>query len=107
MDNNIHQFCALNVADMEEPSLFLNILPNHKPVAIKWRYFNRENQSFINKEIQKLLSKVITEESDFPCRVILVIVNDPTNRQKMCVHYFQTINLNRESDAYPLPTIYK
>ena len=45
VDNNIHQFCALNAAEMEEPSLF----PNMLPIAIKSRHFNKEDQSFINK----------------------------------------------------------
>ena len=66
VDNNIHQFCTLNVAKMEEPSLFPNILPNHKPIAVKSRHFNKEDQSFINKENQKLLSKNIIEENVFP-----------------------------------------
>ena len=49
MDYSIHQFCALNVAEMEEPSLFPNILPNHKPIDLKSRHFSKEeDQSFIN-----------------------------------------------------------
>ena len=51
---------------MEESFLFPNILPSHKPVAVKSRHFNKEDQSFINKEIQKLLSKGIIEESVAP-----------------------------------------
>ena len=66
VDNNTYQFCILNVLEMEEPSLFPNILPSHKPIAVKLRHFNKEDQSFINKEIQKLLSKGIIEESVSP-----------------------------------------
>ena len=49
VDNNIHQFCTLNAAEMEEPSLFPDILPSHKPIAVKSRHFNQEDQSFMNK----------------------------------------------------------
>ena len=97
VDNHIHQFCALNAAEMEEPSpsLFPNILPNHKPIAVKSRHFNKEDQSFINKEIQKLFSKGIIEESVSPWQAQLVEVKDPTNHKKrMCVDYSQTIIQN-------------
>ena len=49
VDNNICQFCALNAAEMEEPSLFPDILPSHKLIAVKTRHFNKEDQSFMNK----------------------------------------------------------
>ena len=83
VDNNTHQFCTLNTAEMEEPSLFPNILPSHKPTtAAKSGYFDKVGQSFINKEIQKLLSKGIIEESVSPCQAQLVVVEDPTNCKK-------------------------
>ena len=87
VDNNIHQFCTLNTAEIEEPSLFPNILPRHKPIAVKSRHFDKEDQSFINKEIQKLLSKGIIEESISSWQAQLVVVKDPTNhkkKQKQC-----------------------
>ena len=65
---------------MEEPSLYPNILLSHKPIVVKSRHFNKEDQSFINQEIQKLLSKGIIEESISPWQVQLVVVKDPTNR---------------------------
>ena len=53
VNNNIHQFCTLNTA-------------GHKPIAVKSRHFNKEDQSFVNKEIQKLLSEGIIQESVSP-----------------------------------------
>ena len=67
---------------MEEPSLFPNILLSHKPIAVKLRRFNKEDQSFINKEIQKLLSKGIIEESVSSWGAQLVVAKDPTNHKK-------------------------
>ena len=68
------QFCVLNVAKVET-SLFPNLL-NCKPIAIKSRYFNKEDQAFITKKIQHLLSKGIIEESILPWWAQLVVVND-------------------------------
>ena len=82
VENHIHQFCTLNTTEMDEPSLFPNILPNHKSIAVKSKHFNKEDQSFINKEIQKLLFKGIIKESISPWRAQLVVVKDPTNRKK-------------------------
>ena len=111
MDNNIHQFCTLNEAEMEETSLFPNILPNHKPIAVKSRHFNKEDQSFINKEIQKLLSEGIIEENVSPWQAQLVVVKEstkqPQKKKRVCVDYSQTINLYTELDAYSLPRIDK
>ena len=83
VDNNILQFCALNAVEIEEHSLFPNILPSHKPIAVKSRHFNKEDQSFINKEIQKLLSRCIIEESVSPWRAQVVVVKpQPTAKNK-------------------------
>ena len=49
VDNNIHQFCTLKAAEIEEVSVFPYILPSHKPIAVKSRHFNQEDQSFMNK----------------------------------------------------------
>ena len=97
---------------MEEPSLFPNILSSHKPIVVKLRHFNQEDQSFINKEIQKLLSEGIIEESISPWWAQLVRGKGPNQLQKkqkkrICVDYSQTINLYIELDAYPLPRINK
>ena len=99
---------------MEELSLFPNILLSHKPIAVKLKHFDKDDQSFINKEIQKLLSKGIIEESVSPWQAQLVVIKDLTNhkkkkkkkkkkkRRRMCADYSQTINLYTKLDAYPL-----
>ena len=70
---------------MDETSLFSNILPSHKPIAVKSKHFNKEDQSFINKEILKLLSEGIIEESVFPWRA-QIVVKDPPNHKRKNVH---------------------
>ena len=62
----------------------------------------------MSKEIQKLLSEGMIEESISSWWVQLVMLKDPTNhKKKECVDYSQTINLYAELDAYHLPRIDK
>ena len=53
--------CALSAAQLEEPSLFENLRPDCKLIASKSRRFSKEDQDFIQQEINKLLSEDIWE----------------------------------------------
>ena len=99
--------CALAAAELEEPSLFANLRPECKPIASKSRRFSKEDQDFIQQEINKLLSEGIIEPSNLPWRAQVVIAKDPLNRHKkrFCIDYSQTVNQYTELDAYPLPRI--
>ena len=46
-----NQFSVLNAVEIEKPPLFPNLSLNCKPIAVKLRHFNKEDQSFINKDI--------------------------------------------------------
>ena len=97
---------------MEEPSLFSNILPSLKPIPVKSRHFNEEDQSFLNKEIQKLLSEGITEEGISPWQAQRVEVKDPNQphtqkKKRICVDYSEKVNLYTEWEAYSLLRIDK
>ncbi|XP_048589516.1 uncharacterized protein LOC125573188 [Nematostella vectensis] len=63
--------CALSAAEMEEPSLFANLLPDCKPVASKSRQFGKEDQEFVEQEVNSLLSEGIIEPSTSPWRAQL------------------------------------
>ena len=98
--------CALSAASVEEPSLFANLRPDCKPIASKSRRFSKEDQDFIQQEVNQLLSEGIIEPSNSPWRA-QVVVKDPLNRHKkrLCIDYSQTVNQYTELDAYPLPRI--
>ncbi len=99
--------CALSAASVEEPSLFANLRPDCKPIASKSRRFSKEDQDFIQQEVNQLLSEGIIEPSNSPWRAQVVVVKDPLNRHKkrLCIDYSQTVNQYTELDAYPLPRI--
>ena len=60
--------CALSAAQLEEPSLFANLRPDCKPIATKSRRFSKEDQDFIQREINQLLSEGIIEPINSPWR---------------------------------------
>ena len=100
--------CALSAAQLEEPSPFENFRPNCKPIASKLRHFCKEDQDFIQHEINKVLPEDIIEPSNSLWRVqVVVVVKDHLNRHKkrLCIDYSQTVNQYTELHTYPLPRI--
>ncbi len=62
--------CALSAASVEEPSRFVNLRPDCKPIASKSRRFSKEDQ------VNRLLSEGIIEPSNSPWRAQVVVVKD-------------------------------
>jgi len=54
---NLAPICAVIADTIDEPSLFLNLLPDCKPIASKFRRFSKDDQHFIHQEVTKLLSR--------------------------------------------------
>ena len=101
---NSAPICAVNAATIDEPSLFLNLLPDCKPIASKSRRFSKDDQDFIHQEVTKLLSQDITEISSSRWRAQVVVAKDPLNRHKkrLCIDYSQTIHQYTDLDTYLL-----
>ena len=90
----------------KHPSLFHNLSKACKPIVIKSRHFNSNDQIFINKEIDRLYSEGIIKPSMSPWPAQIVVFKDANNnKRRMCVDYSQTVNLFTQLDAYPLPRI--
>ena len=99
--------CACPEASLGEPSLFANLLPRCKPIAMKSRHFSKNDKSFIHQEITRLLAENFIEPSSSPCWAQVLVVKDPFLRHKkrLYIDYSQTINKYTEIDGYPLPQI--
>ena len=99
--------CLLTAAVSPEVSLFSNLSDGVRPIATRSRRYNLHDKAFIQENIDKLLEEDIIRPSNSPWRAQVVIVKDEFNRHKkrMCVDYYQTINIYTELDAYPLPRI--
>ena len=97
--------CSLAQLNIESPSLFSNIVPNCKPIAIKSRRYSIDDRKFIENEIERLLKEGIIEQSTSPWRAQIVITKNENHKKRMVIDYSQTINKFTQLDAYPLPKI--
>ncbi|KAL7633690.1 UNVERIFIED_CONTAM: hypothetical protein RMT77_015644 [Armadillidium vulgare] len=98
--------CSLSSYSVCSHPLFLNLLPNCKPIATKSRRYNSSDFQFIKAEIERLLQEGIIEPSFSPWRAQVVVVNNNnSNKKRLVIDYSQTINRYTQLDAYPLPRI--
>ena len=97
--------CALKAMNVPPPSLFQNLTPDCKPVAIKSRRYTADDSKFIETETKKLLADGIIEPSISPWRAQVLVTTDERHKKRMVIDYSQTINRFTQLDAYPLPNI--
>ena len=105
--NNVPS-CNLAASSLGPVSLFENLRPNCRPIAVKSRRYNHTDKKFIDQEIQQMLKDGIIRHSTSPWRAQIVVVRDdenPHRRKRLCVDFSQTINQYNDLDAYPLPRI--
>ena len=100
--------CNLAASSLGPVSLFENLRPDCRPIAVKSRRYNHIDKKFIDQEIHQMLKDGIIQHSTSPWRAQIVVVRDdenPHRRKRLCVDFSQTINQYTELDAYPLPRI--
>ena len=95
--------CSLSTMNVESPSIFQNLKPDVKPIAVKSQQFSKVDQQFIKLETAKLLQDGIIEPSSSPWRSQVLVTSNPNHKKRMVIDYSQTINKYTELDAYPLP----
>ena len=97
--------CRLTaIKNIPYPSLFTNLTPDCRPIAVKSRRHSIPDTKFIQSEISRMLKEGIIELSQSPWRAKTLVVS-PENHKKILVDYSQTINWFTLQDAYPLPWI--
>ena len=97
--------CALIAAHIDTPTLFGSLTPNCKPITTKSRLLSFSDQSFVDKEIHRLLMENIIEPSQSPWRAQVLVTSNANHKRRMVVDYSRTINRFTLFDAYPLPRI--
>ena len=75
--------CALVPALAKHSSLFHNLSKACKPIAIKLRHFNSNDQMFINKEIDHLYSEGIIKPSMSLWHVQIAVIKDKKQQNPM------------------------
>jgi hypothetical protein len=77
------------------------------PIRIKSRKFNRDDERFIQQNIDSLLADGEIEVSNSPWRAQVFITKNERHKKRMVIDFSQTINRFTELDAYQFPCIDK
>lgn len=99
------KICCVMAAEIPPVSLFSNLSPDSKPIAIKSRRHSKEDEEFIEREIAMLLSDGVIELSNSPWRAQVLVTKNSMHRKRLVIDYSQTVNKFTWLDAYPLPNI--
>lgn len=99
------KICNVLAANVPPASIFHDLSTAIKPIAIKSRRFNSEDEEFIKQEIDKLLEDGVIEPSISPWRAQVLVAGGGQHRKRMVIDYSLTINKFTQLDAYPLPYI--
>lgn len=99
------KICNVLEASVPPASVFTNLSPSIKPIAIRSRHHSAEDQSFISNEISNLLKDKVIEPSISPWRAQVLVAGGGHHRKRLVIDYSQTINKFTDLDAYPLPSI--
>lgn len=84
----------------------IELKPGARPVKQKNRKFSEEQNSFIDKEIQKLLRQDVVQpsQSNWSARIVLSR-EERKNRYRLCIDYRAVNALSAAPSAHPLPNI--
>lgn len=99
------KICNVMEASVPAASVFTNLAPNIRPIAIRSRRHSQEDQEFISNEIKNLIKDKVIEPSVSPWRAQVLVAGGGHHRKRLVIDYSQTINRFTELDAYPLPSI--
>ena len=99
--------CGLATMDVPLPTLFGNLTPDCRPVAVKSRRYTTPDAKFIESEVQKMQAEGIIEPSQSPWRAQVLVTANENHKKRLVIDYSQTINRFTQLDAYPLPNIEK
>ena len=61
---NRNDACLVMVANVDPPRIFQTIKEDCKPIATKSRRYSRKDETFIKKEVNKLLQEGVIEPSN-------------------------------------------
>ena len=98
--------CGVSTLNTDSPpQLFANLTDDCRPIAIKPRKYSRDDLTFVDSEVKRLLEEGIIEPSKSPWRAQVVITKGENHKKRMVIDYSQTINRFTQLDAFPLPFI--
>lgn len=93
--------CGLTAVNVPYLSLFNNLFPDCKPIAMKSRQYSFEDKQFIKAEIDE----GIIEKNESPWWAQVLVTFSENHKKRLVIDYSQTINRFTLLDTYPLPRI--
>ena len=85
--------CGVSTLNTDSPpQLFSNLTDDCRPIAIKSRKYSRDDLTFVDSEVKRLLEEGIIEPSKSPWRAQVVVTKGENNKKRMVIDYSQTIN---------------
>ena len=99
--------CGLATMAVPLPTLFGNLTPDCRPVAVKSRRYTTADTKFIESEVQRMQAEGIIEPSRSPWRAQVLVTANENHKKRLVIDYSQTVNRFTQLDAYPLPNIEK
>ena len=75
--------CGLSTLNTDPPQLFANLTDDCHPVAVKSRKYSRDELTFINSEVRRLLHEGIVEPSKSPWRAQVVVTKGENHKKRM------------------------
>ena len=90
-DEPPHHICGTTAMDVKPPSLFSNLTPYCKPIAVKSRRYTSSDAKFIESETQRLLTEGIIEPSRSSWRAQVLVAADEKHKKRMVIDYSQTV----------------
>ena len=96
---------AIAKVKMPPVELFKNLSDDCRPIATTSRKYSKDEEAFIDMEVQRLLREDVIEPSESPWRAQVVITSNENRKRRMVIDFSRTINRFTLLDAYPLPRI--
>ncbi|XP_031333869.1 uncharacterized protein LOC116163879 [Photinus pyralis] len=99
------RICNVMQSSVPPASIFTNLSPNIRPIAVRSRRYSIQDEEFIKQEISKLLEDGVIEPSISPWRAQVLVAGGGAHRKRLVIDYSMTINKFTELDAFPLPNM--
>ena len=95
--------CRLTaIKNIPYSSLFTNLTPDCRPIAVRSRRHSISDTKFVQSEISRMLKEGIIEPSQSPWRAQTLLISPENHKKRLVVDYYQTMNRFTLLDAYPL-----
>lgn len=77
--------CGLATINVQYPSLFNNLMPDFKPIAVKSKEYSQDDKQFIKTEVMTMLGERVIESSESPWRAQVLITSSENHKEGLVI----------------------